>query len=295
MNTAFWKPLLDRQHEPRVRAQTQPGRQRDGAHDQRALEEQQRQQPADDASAEYVAHRRPSSRASSPPCPLRWSECAVVPVVVVILAAGGSRVVHAVQHDAQHALAAKRLDGPLHDGTRRRAGPHDEQRGVGHGASSFASDSSPTGGVSMMTQSNGSAASSRMAAMRDEVRPAIGSGVAAPGRQNPQQRRDLRDRQLARLATVERFAQAGALRQAEHHVHARPPQVGVDQQHALGIRLAQRQRQVRWTSASSLFRHGARDDDALDAAILLDVVEGGGQPAVLLDRERRQVGVDDQP
>ena len=52
--------------------------------------------------------------------------------------------------------------------------------------------------------------------------------------------------------------QAGAYRQPEHLAHARPAQVGVDQQHAALIRLAERQREVGRRQRLAFRRHRAR-------------------------------------
>ena len=67
-------------------------------------------------------------------------------------------------------------------------------------------------------------------------------------------------------------------------MHARPAQVGVDQQHAAVVRLAQRQREVRRRQRFAVARHGARDHDHFQIALDLRVMQRRRELAVLLHR-----------
>ena len=169
---------------------------------------------------------------------------AVVGVVVVVVRFCGAAL-RPVEHDPESLLAAERLDRALHEIVRRRAGLDDQDGAVDHRASRLASGSRPTGGVSMITQSNMSRASSRSRRMRADVSPAIGSEFGRPGRQQRQPLRDLADLHGARRRGGQPLGQPGGVVDLEHLVQRRAPQVGIDQQHGALVGFAERQRQIR--------------------------------------------------
>ncbi len=157
-------------------------------------------------------------------------------------------------------------------------------------ASSLASGSRPTGGVSMITQSK---RGGRL--LDDPLHPLGGQaahriGIGPAGRQQRQPRRDLRQRQLLLLLGAQAVAEARDVRDLEHLVKGRPPEVGVDQQHRAPVRLAEGEREVRAGQRLALAGHRARHHHDLHVLLQLGVVEHAGQLPVLLGERRPDVG-----
>ena len=134
-------------------------------------------------------------------------------------------------------------------------------------ASRLASGSSATGGVSTITQSNCSTASMSSCFIVSDTRLLIGSGVGTAGRQDPEPRHHLVHGQSAALRAAQAVAQADAIRQLKHLVDARAAQVGVDQQHAALVRLAEGEREVGRRQRLAFGRDGARNHHAAIALL----------------------------
>ena len=74
----------------------------------------------------------------------------------------------------------------------------------------------------------------------------------------------------------------------------RTPQIGVDQQHALLVRAAERQRQVGRGQRLPFGGHGARNHDGARLALLLRVVQNGREAPELLDQQVVVLTAEDQ-
>ena len=182
-------------------------------------------------------------------------------------------------------FGADRLRRALHHRVRRRLRRHDQQRrvdhrrqqvGVGQDRDRRRVDDDPVERVLARPRAAASSPA-RPAGSSDPAatRPAVSThsvGVTwCTG--------SLPSRGIARLSVRPSVA-----RQREHFAHARAAQVGVDQQHAPLIRLAQRQREVGRGQRLAFGRQRARHHHAAHARRLLRVVHHRGEMAVLLDQ-----------
>ncbi len=154
-------------------------------------------------------------------------------------------------------------------------------------ASRFASGSRTSGGVSTMIQSKISRASSINCRMRGEVKPAIGSVMGRPAGSSA----SLGVICLTTMRLVGRGIQpVGQTRRRldpKHLVHRGPAQIGVDHEHALSIRTAEGQRDVRGGERLALASDRTGDHDHLRPIRRLGVVKHRGQPPVLFPAHRR--------
>ncbi len=158
-----------------------------------------------------------------------------------------------IQHHAEDALAPDRLDGALAPASYGvESGLHDEHRAVDHRRQQV--------GVGQQRHRRRvdddpverSRASSSSRRIRSEVKPAIGSDVGRPAGRIARVGDTWCTGSLSLFDRRQPVGQAAALSMPEDRVQRRPAQVGVDQQHAALIRLAEGQRQVRRPSASCL-------------------------------------------
>ena len=251
--------------------------------DQRRLARDQRERSRADPMDEEADHNLVMS---VPP------RVAVAVVLVVIVLRAGD--LGAVEHHAENLVAPDGVDRPLHELVRRRAGPDHQHRAVHHRGEQVRVgqqhhgrrvDDDPVERLLAPRRAAAACAprSGRPSDPRSAGRPAAPPGAARPGARASWSRRP----------TAARRSRPSAVSSRNTRVERRPPQVGVDEQHALLVRLAEREREVE--AVSVLPSPATALATMIDAqpGRVVRVVQHRREPPVLLARGRAHVVVDD--